>query len=217
MNQIYRQSNSSINTKHGFLFITYLIFYDYFYKICKCASTNLKGRWGLTGFTQTFRDQSFTATCASGSDTDHYVTCSGYCMSYLFQDPDLTKLMVVRGCHAVDDQTSDVSYCEYDKDLERVDSQGNTVYVKALVEFCSGLVLANLFAIHKACSDINLFGNGHGCATSDLVTIPGNLVKLNGEITHCFCNDKDYCNGTNTVTLHVIVISLSFMFLMQQH
>lgn len=54
----------------------------------QCASRNLKGRWGLTGFAQTFRDHSFTTTCALGSDTEHYIRCSGYCMTYLFQDPD---------------------------------------------------------------------------------------------------------------------------------
>uniref|UniRef100_A0A915Q524 Secreted protein n=1 Tax=Setaria digitata TaxID=48799 RepID=A0A915Q524_9BILA len=122
-------------------------------KCVECASTNLKGRWGLTGFAQLFRSYSFTSTCATGADMEHYVRCSGYCMTYLFQNPDTVgtsdvELMVVRGCHQrllgiqsvpLNNQTPNGSYCEYDKDLRRLDSQGNEVYIKALVEFCAGL------------------------------------------------------------------------------
>ncbi|VBB30849.1 unnamed protein product [Acanthocheilonema viteae] len=194
----------------------------------ECASINLRDRWGLTGFAQTFRDYSFTATCTLGTDT-HYIRCSGYCMTYIFQDPDITdtgdvELMVVRGCHqrllgvpstSPDNQILNGSYCEYDKDLERFDSHGNKVYIKALAEFCTGEACnikvkdfsmavtctgsASYFrAVHKACSDINLLGSENGCISSHITAIPGNLLKLNGEIIHCFCSENDYCNGANT-------------------
>ncbi|OZC12503.1 hypothetical protein X798_00134 [Onchocerca flexuosa] len=254
-------------------------------KCVECASTNLKGRWGLTGFAQTFRDHSFTSSCTLGTDTEHYIRCSGSCMTYLFQDPDTTdtsdvELMVVRGCHQrllgiqstiFNNQALNGSYCEYDKDLERLDSHGNKVYIKALVEFCTGeacntkvkdfsiattctgptslinnsdrmcyscnamekncmhnqehcskkfcsktiVKFKDLHAVHKACTDINLLGNANGCTSSDIVAIPGNLLKLRGEVIHCFCNDEDYCNDANRITISAICIALLLLKLIE--
>ncbi|KAM3720306.1 LexA repressor [Dirofilaria immitis] len=175
-------------------------------KCVECASINLKGRWGLTSFAQTYHDYSFTATCALGTDREHYTKCSGYCMTYLFQDPDATdtsdnELMVVRGCHQrllgiqstsiFSNQTLNGSYCEYDKDLERFDSQGNKVYLKALVEFCTGEVCnakVKDFSMSTTC-----IGNANLINNSDRMCYSCNTMEKNCMHNEELCNKK-FCS-----------------------
>ncbi|KAL3998369.1 hypothetical protein ACH3XW_14760 [Acanthocheilonema viteae] len=167
----------------------------------ECASINLRDRWGLTGFAQTFRDYSFTATCTLGTDT-HYIRCSGYCMTYIFQDPDITdtELMVVRGCHqrllgvpstSPDNQILNGSYCEYDKDLERFDSHGNKVYIKALAEFCTGEacnIKVKDFSMAVTCT-----GSASSLNNPDRMCYSCSTVKENCMHSDEHCNKK-FCS-----------------------
>ncbi|VDN33170.1 unnamed protein product [Gongylonema pulchrum] len=223
------------------------------HKCMECASSNLKGRWALTGFAQTLPVQSFTAACIAGTDTERYSMCTGYCITYLFQDPDVSSsnpgLMVVRGCQRrllgmkgpspTTNNSSATSYCEYDKDLARLNSQGELVNIKALVQFCTGIsrqhalatpelvrsfvfrsnaffvyFFRHLEAVHKSCSDISLYGGEDGCIKSAITDLPGNLMKLNGQMLQCYCSDKDYCNSKAMAAPSVIFAVLSiFQFL----
>ncbi|VDN57646.1 unnamed protein product [Dracunculus medinensis] len=103
--------------------------------ICiECASINLKNRWPLTGFSQILRDGSFSTTCASGADTDHSVRCTGPCMTYIFEDPDIEG----DSTNKYSESLAVRSYCEYDRDFPRPNSQGKIVFIKMLVDFCEG-------------------------------------------------------------------------------
>ncbi|VDM41534.1 unnamed protein product [Toxocara canis] len=146
------------------------------------------------------------------------------------------------------------SFCEYDKDFARLNSGGEIVYIKSLVEFCNGdscnsrikdfasgekcvgqntdrldnagiscfdciSTNGNCFSsreacskkycfksnvdihgvpsVYKTCADFSPYGPNAACGHSTLTIVPGDMAKLDGSLTQCFCNDKHYCNSAS--------------------
>ncbi|VDD86278.1 unnamed protein product [Enterobius vermicularis] len=228
----------------------------------ECASPGLQHRWALTGFSREYGDNLFTSNCAEAVGWKGFTACDGQCITYMFEDPDASYVkdrnLVIRGCleKLLDEDLSNrqasnttSSLCEYDKDFQRLNSQGEMISTKVVSIICSGnlcngrgitfedpckgytadtsasvpikcyqcqgenenchtakkicskkycykgtIDFHGSKSVYKTCADFNPFGNSAECGQFSTQVTPMNTATVQTTVSHCFCNDKPYCN-----------------------
>ncbi|CAO4374255.1 unnamed protein product [Caenorhabditis nigoni] len=119
-----------------------------------CASTDLRNKWYLTGLA-TVPDTYFAGSCANRATTMNRESCSGPCMTMVFENPDeigstqAPTTYVVRGCHrtltnvVTDRITNNGDFCELDTTYKMADRRGNVVNVRMMTMLCGDQDLCN--------------------------------------------------------------------------
>ncbi|EGT37905.1 hypothetical protein CAEBREN_26377 [Caenorhabditis brenneri] len=120
-----------------------------------CASTDLRNKWYLTGLAPV-PDTYFSGTCANRATSGNRESCSGPCLTMVFDNPDEigcdssdTINLRCPWCHrtltnvVTDRITNNGDFCEFDNTFRMADRRGNVVNVRMMSMLCGDQDLCN--------------------------------------------------------------------------